>query len=245
MLFQGQEFAASAPFLYFADHEPELAQPVRERARGVPARSFRASATVRTRAARPDPGDPRDVRALQARLRASARRTRDVYALHRDLLRLRRDDPRSRAGSAAARRRRGPRRRRRSCCASSGRRPADDRLLLVNLGRDLDLRSFAGAAARAAGGCGWDVPWSSEDPRTAAAARRTVGRDGAVVPARRVPLFCRSSRRAELPADASERAPAHEHERTRPRLTRLTDAPHRLARPGADDRSRSSRASGW
>jgi signal transduction histidine kinase len=29
MLFQGQEFAASAPFLYFADHEPELAELVR------------------------------------------------------------------------------------------------------------------------------------------------------------------------------------------------------------------------
>src|SRR5206468_1005814 len=28
MLFQGQEFAASAPFLYFADHKPELAQSV-------------------------------------------------------------------------------------------------------------------------------------------------------------------------------------------------------------------------
>ncbi len=28
MLFQGQEFAASAPFLYFADHNPELAKLV-------------------------------------------------------------------------------------------------------------------------------------------------------------------------------------------------------------------------
>ena len=28
MLFQGQEFAASAPFLYFADHEPDLASKV-------------------------------------------------------------------------------------------------------------------------------------------------------------------------------------------------------------------------
>src|SRR5262249_39652646 len=28
MLFQGQEFAASAPFLYFADHRPELAEQV-------------------------------------------------------------------------------------------------------------------------------------------------------------------------------------------------------------------------
>src|SRR5438270_5734992 len=29
MLFQGQEFAASSPFLYFADHDPELARAVR------------------------------------------------------------------------------------------------------------------------------------------------------------------------------------------------------------------------
>ena len=30
MLFQGQEFAASSPFLYFADHEIELSHDVRE-----------------------------------------------------------------------------------------------------------------------------------------------------------------------------------------------------------------------
>ena len=30
MLFQGQEFWASTPFLYFADHRPELAKLVRE-----------------------------------------------------------------------------------------------------------------------------------------------------------------------------------------------------------------------
>ncbi len=30
MLFQGQEFAASTPFLYFADHKPELAAAVRK-----------------------------------------------------------------------------------------------------------------------------------------------------------------------------------------------------------------------
>src|SRR6202012_4223191 len=30
MLFQGQEFASSKPFLFFADHEPELARKVRE-----------------------------------------------------------------------------------------------------------------------------------------------------------------------------------------------------------------------
>ena len=30
MLFQGQEFASSAPFLFFADHEPKLAELVRK-----------------------------------------------------------------------------------------------------------------------------------------------------------------------------------------------------------------------
>ena len=41
----------------------------------------------------PDPADPRDVRALQARLRGARTRTQSIYALHRDLLRLRRRDP--------------------------------------------------------------------------------------------------------------------------------------------------------
>ena len=35
MLFQGQEFAASSPFLYFADHNPELAKLVAQGRRGV------------------------------------------------------------------------------------------------------------------------------------------------------------------------------------------------------------------
>ena len=30
MLFQGQEFSASTPFLYFADHKPDLAKLVRQ-----------------------------------------------------------------------------------------------------------------------------------------------------------------------------------------------------------------------
>ena len=33
MLFQGEEFAASAPFLYFADHKPELAEAVAKHGR--------------------------------------------------------------------------------------------------------------------------------------------------------------------------------------------------------------------
>ena len=75
MLFQGQEFAASAPFLYFADLEPELAAAVRK-GRAEFLTQFPSVARLRTAAATlDDPGDPRDVRALQARFRASATRT--------------------------------------------------------------------------------------------------------------------------------------------------------------------------
>ena len=36
LLFQGQEFGASSPFLYFADHEPELVSPGEKWTQGVP-----------------------------------------------------------------------------------------------------------------------------------------------------------------------------------------------------------------
>ena len=42
MLFQGQEFAASTPFLYFADHDPELARSRARRGAASSSRSFRA-----------------------------------------------------------------------------------------------------------------------------------------------------------------------------------------------------------
>ena len=68
----------------------------------------------------------------------SAKSHAAAYALHRDLLRLRREDPVFRRAAAARHRRRG---------AGAGgvraallrRTTADDRLLLVNLGRDLHL----------------------------------------------------------------------------------------------------------
>ncbi len=52
MLFQGQEFSSSAPFLYFADFDAESRDRDSQRARRVPARSFRASSTRGARGAR-------------------------------------------------------------------------------------------------------------------------------------------------------------------------------------------------
>ena len=139
MLFQGQEFASSTPFLYFADHRGELGRQVRK-GRAEFLAQFRSIATPRDARRRlPDP-TTRDLRALQARPRRARAARRASTRLHRDLLRLRREDPvfraqRPRAASTAR------------CSAPEafvlrffGRRDgSDDRLLLVNLGRDLDL----------------------------------------------------------------------------------------------------------
>ena len=62
MLFQGEEWACSSPFQYFADHEPEMARLVSE------GRKKEFAAFGWDPDSIPDPGESRDVSALQAQL---------------------------------------------------------------------------------------------------------------------------------------------------------------------------------
>ena len=120
MLFQGQEFSASAPFLYFADFEPELNAAVRA-GRGEFLTQF-PSAGRGAAARSPDRSRrARDVRALRSSICASASRTREAYALHRDLLRIRRDEMGFGHDGALAASTARCCRRRRSCCGFSRR----------------------------------------------------------------------------------------------------------------------------
>jgi maltooligosyltrehalose trehalohydrolase len=89
MLFQGQEFAASAPFLYFADHNPELARMVRK-GRHDFLRQFPSLAAIRDTLAVPD--DPRTFEACKLDW-SERRRNNATLTLYRDLIRLRRTDP--------------------------------------------------------------------------------------------------------------------------------------------------------
>lgn len=91
MLFQGQEFAASTPFLYFADHEGALAGSV-QKGRAQFLAQFPSLATPETQARLPDPCDVETFRRSQLDLTERQRHV-EAYALHRDLLRLRRIDP--------------------------------------------------------------------------------------------------------------------------------------------------------
>ena len=160
MLFQGQEFAASSPFTFFADHPPELAASVKK-GRFEFLRQFRSLASAKMRSHLPDPIDPETFEAC--RLDFSEREQHpESYNLHCDLLRLRREDPvfgaEPRGGIDGA---------------VLGDQlfvlrffgGGDDRLLLVNLGIDVDLSPVPEPLLAPPENMRWRLMWSSEDPR--------------------------------------------------------------------------------
>ena len=161
LLFQGQEFSATAPFLYFADHNVEIARLVRE-GRQESLRNFRSLAG-------PDAAqyftDPCDVRTFEACRLDLSQRTRhgEAYRLHRDLIALRRDDPVFAAQRAD--RLFGAVLSAEAFALRFFGADAGDRLLLVNLGRDLAWGSVAEPLLAAPPETDWRVLWSSEDPR--------------------------------------------------------------------------------
>jgi maltooligosyltrehalose trehalohydrolase len=159
MLFMGQEFASSAPFYYFADHEPELAEKVRH-GRAEFLAQFRSVATRETRTHLTDPGDSSTFG--RCKLDFGEREAhREVYELHRDLLRLRREDavfnaqePRGVDGAVLS-----PDAFVLRFFGDAG----DDRLLVVNLGSDLNLNPAPEPLLAPPAGKVWATLWSSED----------------------------------------------------------------------------------
>jgi maltooligosyltrehalose trehalohydrolase len=161
MLFQGQEFCASGPFLYFADHNPELSAAVRK-GRLEFLSQFPSIARPEMQAGVPDPESPETFEGCKLDF-AERERHASCYALHRDLLRLRREDPVFREqgkgyldGAVLS-----PE----AFVIRFFGRDAGDRLLIVNLGTDLHLEPVPEPLLAPLTGLRWDVLWSSEDPR--------------------------------------------------------------------------------
>jgi len=170
MLFQGQEFAASSPFVFFADHAGELGAAVRA-GRAEFMSQFRSAATRRLIDTLADPHHEDTFGRCKLR-HAERERHTAAAALHRDLLRLRREDPVF--GDAQGVQLDGavlterafvlrwfsadPR------AAHTSGRVADDRLLVVNLGVDLFLQSMPEPLLAPPLGTMWELRWSSEDP---------------------------------------------------------------------------------
>jgi maltooligosyltrehalose trehalohydrolase len=159
MLFMGQEFASSAPFLYFADHETELASKVR-RGRAEFLAQFRSVSSAETRENLQDPGDAATFE--RCKLDFGERETHgEVYELHRDLLRLRREDavfsaqePRGTDGAVLGAE---------AFVLRLFGREGDDRLLVVNLGSDLNLNPAPEPLLAPPEGKVWENLLSSED----------------------------------------------------------------------------------
>jgi maltooligosyltrehalose trehalohydrolase len=195
MLFQGQELGSRRPFLYFADHGPELRAEV-EAGRKTFLAQFPSFATPAAQAAIPPPGDERTFAACKLDW-AEAARHPGTLALHRDLLRLRRTPA---FADATRERLRG---------AVLG-TPADatfvlrlfssvgDRLLVVNLGGDLTAPSLAEPLLAPPAGQRWGVIWSSEDPRYGGDGTATVdGDDGLRFPGCAAVVLAPETRTAE------------------------------------------------
>jgi len=160
MLFQGDEFAASSPFFYFADHHEVLAPLVRD-GRAEFLKQFRSVALPEMQANLPSPEDPTTFE--RSKLNPAEREThRPVFLLHRDLIALRKNDPVIRApkrgefdGAVLA-----PE----AFLLRYFGGAHGDRLLLVNLGRDLHLDPAPEPLLAPPEDCAWQTIWSSEDP---------------------------------------------------------------------------------
>jgi maltooligosyltrehalose trehalohydrolase len=160
MFFQGQEFAASAPFLYFADHNPELAKLVAKGRRGFLAQ-FK---TIACPEADPYIREPAaEETFLASKLDWSEReRNSNIYKFYKELMKLRREDtvfskPRKGGLDGAVL---GPEVFALRYFAEGG----DDRLVIVNLGVDTELRPWPEPLLAPAEGCQWKLIFSSESP---------------------------------------------------------------------------------
>ena len=161
MLFQGQEFAASTPFLFFADHKPELAKLVHE-GRIEFLKQWRSLRLHEMTSCFAEPSSQSTFERCKLNF-AEVETHSTLYALHRDLLRLRREDPViSRQGAdgldgAVL----GP-----HCFVIRYFSPGfdRDRLLLVNLAIDLQFNPAPEPLLAPPPGMEWAKLWSTDDP---------------------------------------------------------------------------------
>jgi maltooligosyltrehalose trehalohydrolase len=162
MLFQGQEFGASSPFLFFADHKPELAKLIKG-GRMEFLGQWRSLALPEMQQCFNDPRAPETFEKCKLDY-AEVDRHAETYALHRDLLRLRREDPILSGqgaygvdGAVFSS----------QCLLVRFFSPQyrQDRLLLVNLGIELDLDPAPEPLLAPPASMEWVKVWSSEDPQ--------------------------------------------------------------------------------
>jgi maltooligosyltrehalose trehalohydrolase len=161
MLFMGQEFAASTRFMFFADHNDELAALVHKGRREF-LRQFRAYADPATQQLVPDPRA--EATFMDSKLDWSeTQRHAAALTFHRELIRLRTGDPvlSQQDGSAID----GATLSEHAFVVRWFNRQHGDRLLVVNTNRELSLTPAAEPMLAPPRGANWQLVWSSENVR--------------------------------------------------------------------------------
>lgn len=171
MLFMGQEYAASSPFLFFVDYHGHALGPEVRKGRRDFLSQFPSYASDEAQAVLLDPSDPMTFERSKL-----DRQERDadspLYRLHHDLLRLRREDvvfarqAVNRIDGAVL----GPQALVLRYFDDNG----YDRLLVVNLGPDLDFVPAPEPLLAPTSNGAWNIVWSSDHPQ--------YGGPGIVVP---------------------------------------------------------------
>ena len=161
LLFMGQEFCASSPFVFFADHKPELAKLVYQ-GRLEFVRQFTSLATPESQARIPDPAAWQSFETCKLKL-TERDEHKPIYQLHRDLLKLRHDDAVFRAqgahgfdGAVLAQKI--------FILRFFGSEEEGDRLLVINLGIDYVYDPAPEPLLAPPDKSQWQIVWSSESP---------------------------------------------------------------------------------
>ena len=162
LLFQGEEFGASSPFIFFADIGDAPVRDAIRKGRAEWLAPFLSVTEDEAWKVLPAPDDPEVF--ARCKLNFSEReKNRQLYDLHIDLLKLRREDSRFREqisdgvdGAVL-----GPA----SFVLRYFSEESDDRLLLVNLGKSQVLHPASEPLLAPPSGCSWEMFWTSEASR--------------------------------------------------------------------------------
>jgi len=162
LLFQGQEFGASSPFLFFADIGDASVRDAIRKGRAEWLAPFLSLTEDEAWQTLPAPDDSEVF--ARCKLNFSERKNnRELYDLHIDILKLRREDPRFREQSSGG-------------IDGAVLGPAsfvlryfsmnnEERLLLVNFGESQVLHPASEPLLAPPEGCRWQTLWTSESPR--------------------------------------------------------------------------------
>ena len=171
LLFQGEEFAADSPFMFFADVGDAFVRDATRKGRAEWLAPFLSLSEEEALRSLPAPDDPEVF--ARCKLDFSDReKNRELYNLHIDLLKLRREDSRLRqqrsGGIDGALL--GPA----SFVLRYFSKENDDRLMLVNLGERQVLRPASEPLLAPPSSCRWETIWTSDSLRYGGADRMAV-----------------------------------------------------------------------